>query len=321
MIRIGSRAIAHRQPRWWTRSAAALALAVLAASGACTSVSRGDVADTSAQTLAAPVRAMTFNIRYGTARDGDHAWPLRRALAFRAIRDFAPTVLGVQEALRFQLDEIGHELQHYGEIGVGRDDGVAAGEYSAILYDRRRLEPLDEGTFWLSDTPAVPGSMTWGNRYTRVATWARFRDRTDGSSFYVFNTHWDHASQPARERSAALILERIRTRAAPADPVLLMGDFNAGEDNAAFQALLVAGDGRLFDTFRALHPDARATGTYHAFRGDRTGDKIDAILASPPWQPLAAEIVHLDENGLYPSDHFPVTAIVALPARAPPRTQ
>ncbi|HUF49648.1 MAG TPA: endonuclease/exonuclease/phosphatase family protein [Longimicrobiales bacterium] len=315
-------AVLHGQPRRWTRRAAGLALAtLLAAVAACTGARRADVTGTSVQAplAAAPILAMTFNIRYGTARDGDHAWPLRRHVAFQAIRDFAPTVLGVQEALRFQLDEIAHELEHYGELGVGRDDGIERGEYSAILYDRRRLEPLDHGTFWLSDTPAVPGSMTWGNRITRIATWARLLDRAGGNSFYVFNTHWDHESQPSRERSAALILDRIRARAVPADPVLLMGDFNAGEDNAAFQALLAAGAVNLFDTFRAVHPDARETGTFHAFRGDRTGDRIDAILASPHWQPVAAEIVHLQQSGLYPSDHFPVTAIVVLRARAPPR--
>jgi endonuclease/exonuclease/phosphatase family metal-dependent hydrolase len=270
---------------------------------------------------------MTFNIRYGTASDAEHAWPLRRHLTFRAIRNFAPTVLGVQEALRFQLDEIARELPGFGEIGVGREDGIEAGEYSAILYDRQRLELLEHGTFWLSDTPTVPGSVSWGNRITRIATWARFSDRAgDDDTFYVFNTHWDHESQPSRERSAALIIERIRARAHPDDPVLLMGDFNAGEDNAAYRALLapraavqgaVQGNVPLYDTFRAVHPDARETGTYHAFSGDRSGPKIDAILASPEWETLDAAIVLMNENGLYPSDHFPVTATVRLPGRAP----
>jgi endonuclease/exonuclease/phosphatase family metal-dependent hydrolase len=259
---------------------------------------------------------MTFNIRYGTAPDGDNAWPQRRHLTFRVIRDFTPNILGVQEALRFQLDEIEQELTHYGEIGVGRDDGATKGEYSAILYDRRRLEVLDQGTFWLSDTPHTPGSMTWGNKFPRIVTWARFRDRPNAVTFYVFNTHWDHESQPARERSATMILERIRARAPPDDPVLLMGDFNAGEDNAAFHALLApAATIRMYDTFRAIHPDARETGTYHAFRGDRGGAKIDAILASPHWKTLDAAIILTSENGVYPSDHFPVTATSVLMAR------
>jgi endonuclease/exonuclease/phosphatase family metal-dependent hydrolase len=314
----------------------AFAATLLVAGAACTGVRPAALPDASlpADTVRmlilsspTPLRAMTFNVRYGTASDAEHAWPLRRHLTFRAIRDFAPTVLGVQEALRFQLDEIARELPGFGEIGVGREDGVEEGEYSAILYDRQRLELLEHGTFWLSDSPTVPGSVSWGNRITRIATWARFRDRAgEDDTFYVFNTHWDHESQPSRERSAALIIDRIRARAHADDPVLLMGDFNAGEDNAAYRALLasraaaqgaVQGNVRLYDTFRAVHPDARETGTYHAFRGDRSGPKIDAILASPEWETLAAGIVLMNEHGLYPSDHFPVTATVRLRGRAP----
>ncbi|MBR9988755.1 MAG: endonuclease/exonuclease/phosphatase family protein [Gemmatimonadetes bacterium] len=310
-----SRAIVGRSQRRLALAGALVAGAAYTA--ACTGGHLAAMPDTS---LAAEVvRAMSFNVRYGTAPDGEHAWPLRRELTFRVIREFAPTVLGVQEALRFQLDETGSVLPDHGMVGVGREDGVERGEYSAIFYDRRRLELLEHDTFWLSDMPAVPGSMSWGNRITRIATWARFRDRATHATFYVFNTHWDHESQPSRERSAALIIERIGARAHPDDPVLLMGDFNAGEDNAAFQALLapraaVPGNVPLYDTFRAVHPAARETGTLNAFRGDRSGPKIDAILASPEWQTLDAAIVLLEENGRYPSDHFPVIAVLRLPA-------
>jgi endonuclease/exonuclease/phosphatase family metal-dependent hydrolase len=284
----------------------------------CSAERRGaDVANTDdgsiTRTDADPVRVMTFNIRYGTARDGEHAWPLRRHLAFRVIRDFAPDILGVQEALHFQLDEIAIEVPYLDRIGVGRDDGAEDGEYAAILYDARRLEPIEQGTFWLSDSPALPGSMTWGNRFPRVATWARFRERHSGDTFYVFNTHWDHESQPARERSAALLLQRIADRSVPGDPILLMGDFNAGPDNPAFQALLTARNAtapHLYDTFLAGGSDDGESGTFHAFRGDRSGARIDAILASPHWHTLAADIVLLSEDGRYPSDHFPVTAIL-----------
>lgn len=263
---------------------------------------------------AAPLRIMSFNIRYGTADDGENAWPHRRTLVMRTIRDFGPTVLGVQEALRFQLDKIGTEFPEFGEVGVGRDDGAEAGEYAAILYDRRRLELLDSGTFWLSDTPEVVASTSWGNRITRIVTWARFRERTGNTeadtdgAFYLFNTHWDHESQPSRERSAELLLERIAGRAASTDPVIVTGDFNAGEDNPAFRRLVGRDRPHLVDTFRALHPDADAVGTFNGFTGERGGEKIDAVLASPDWRVLQAGIVRLNEDGRYPSDHFPVTA-------------
>ncbi len=269
-------------------------------------------ADDSSPSTALSLRAMTFNIRYGNANDGDNAWPLRRELLFKVIRDVHPDVLGMQEALRFQLDEIGAALDGYSEVGVGRDDGVEAGEYSAILFDSTRFSLEDSGTFWLSDTPEVPGSTSWGNGITRVCTWALLRERAGGASFYVFNTHWDHLSQPSRENSARLILERIAARATPDTPVLLTGDFNAGESNPAFRTLVEDTVVSLRDTFRALHPDAVDVGTFHGFEGGTDGDKIDAILASPEWQVLDAEIARVNDRGRYPSDHYPVTATLRL---------
>ncbi len=257
------------------------------------------------------LRVMTYNVRYGTADDGTDAWEHRRELALRVISSNEPDVIGVQEALRFQLEEIAAAFPRLGEVGVGRDDGAEAGEYSAILYEKDRLELLGSDTFWLSDSPEVVASTSWGNRIPRIVTWARFRDRRTNRTFYVFNTHWDHESQASREQSAELLLERIAAREHPDEPVLVTGDFNAGESNPAFAALL---DGGLADTFRALHPDATDVGTFHGFEGDRSGEKIDAVLASPGWRVREAWIVALREDGRYPSDHFPVMAVVEFPA-------
>lgn len=263
-----------------------------------------------------PLEVMTFNIRYGTANDGENSWQYRRAFLAEVIAGHAPHVIGLQEALRFQLDDIHRAVGGYGEIGVGRDDGKEAGEYSAILYDTTRLEVLQSGTFWLSDTPEVPGSMSWGNRITRIVTWAHFRDRANGRTFYFFNTHWDHQSQPSRDSSAVLMLRRLAARS-PADPVIVTGDFNSGEDNSAFRTLLsgdavVPGAPRLRDTFRAIHPEARDVGTFNGFTGNVDGDKIDAVLVSEGWEVLDAAIDRVSRDGRYPSDHFPVTARVVL---------
>src|SRR5688572_24533450 len=149
--------------------------------------SAGDVRDSD-------LRVMSFNIRYGTARDSIDSWPHRREMVFDVMRSFDADIMGLQEALRFQLDEVGAALPAYAELGVGRDDGKTAGEYSAILYRRGRFDVLDQGTFWFSDTPATPGSASWGNRITRICTWARLRDRTGGRTFYVYNLHLDHES-------------------------------------------------------------------------------------------------------------------------------
>jgi endonuclease/exonuclease/phosphatase family metal-dependent hydrolase len=232
-------------------------------------------------------------------------------------------VLGVQEALRFQLDEVARALPGYREIGVGRDDGKTAGEYSAILVDTARFSVLADGTFWYSDTPTVPGSMHWGNRITRIATWARLIDRATGDTLRVYNTHWDHESQPSRERSAAMLLDRVRSDAEPGDRVLVMGDFNSDEANPAFQQLVTTVGGvapaasgpigrppLLRDTFRARNPDATVVGTFNAFKGDSTAGKIDAILVGTGWRVLDAGIDRRRWGALRASDHFAVWAIV-----------
>ncbi len=274
-----------------------------------------------------PLRVMSFNIRYGTADDGVNSWPNRSDLVVDVIDEHAPDVLALQEALRFQLDVLAAAFPGYGQVGVGRDDGATRGEYAAILYDRSRLRATEQGTFWLSDTPEHPGSMSWGNRVTRICTWARFEHLATGAGFYVFNVHLDHESQPSRARSVELIAERLSARST-ADPLVVLGDFNAGEDNPAFRYLTgnasASAESRaappspgLIDTFRRVRPEATSVGTFNAFTGDSSGAKIDAILVSPDWTILEADIIRARWDGRYPSDHFPVSATLTLWDRAP----
>jgi endonuclease/exonuclease/phosphatase family metal-dependent hydrolase len=175
---------------------------------------------------------------------------------------------------------------------------------------------LDSGTFWFSDTPDEPGSTGWGNRITRICTWARFHD-SKGPSFYVFNVHLDHESQPSRERSVRLLAARIRGRAT-ADPVIVTGDFNIDESNPATRWLL-GEDGALpdagasgvdlVDTFRVLHPRATGVGTFTGFEYGRIDErKIDYVLAARPFAVREARIVQTSRDRRYPSDHFPVVA-------------
>ncbi|TWU29318.1 endonuclease/exonuclease/phosphatase family protein [Bythopirellula polymerisocia] len=253
------------------------------------------------------VRVMSFNIRYGTAPDGDNSWPNRKSLVLDVIRDFEPHLLGLQEALRGQLDELTAAFPQYVAIGVGREaDGN--GEYSTLLFDRSRFDLLEGETFWLSDTPNKRGSHNWGNELPRVCTWARLVDRTTGESLQVWNTHWDHVSQPARIGSGQLIADRI-AKLPPDEPVILMGDFNVGPTNEARHPFAKPG---LRESYLVLHPDGQNIGTFNGFQGTTSGEKIDAIFVNDRWKILEANIVRTQRDGRYPSDHFPVTATLSV---------
>jgi endonuclease/exonuclease/phosphatase family metal-dependent hydrolase len=269
---------------------------------------------------------MSFNIRYAAANDGENNWDKRKDMVCELLRRQQPDVMGLQEALRSQIDDIRAALPEYGEIGVGREDGKTKGEYSAILYRKDRFDVNDFGTFWLSDTPEVPGSITWGNACTRVCTWARLLPKPSGKAFYMFNTHLDHVSQLSRDKGIVLIASHLRDRRCQ-DPVILTGDFNVGENNSVVRYLKgelqldVANNGLsknpqpLADTFRLLHKETSEVGTFHGFKGNRSGSKIDYIFAQPGVEVLKAEILHDNKDNRYPSDHFPIMAALRFAGR------
>jgi endonuclease/exonuclease/phosphatase family metal-dependent hydrolase len=275
------------------------------------------------------LRVMSFNLRHETdADEGPRAWRKRIVRIVGMIRDEAPDVIGVQEALQGQAADLRASMPTYAFFGSGRDDGGHAGEFAAIFYlvDRFERDAHDAGTFWLSDTPHVPGSRSWGNSIPRMATWIRLIDRRTERGFYVFNTHWDHQHQASRERSALLLADRIAQRRHANDPVLLLGDLNAVASNPAVGYLLgkrvILADSEsqspipLIDTFDAVHARVRDRRTLHFWRGTRDGSlKIDYILASVGTEVLAAAIRDQDRPPL--SDHFPVTARLILPQPSP----
>lgn len=258
------------------------------------------------------VTLLSFNIRYGTAKDGPDAWPLRREMVIQVLRDQSADFVGLQEALRFQIDHLREALPEYAELGVGRDDGKTAGEYSSILFRKDRWQLVEGKTWWLSETPDVPGSKTWGNTIPRIVTWGRFRSLDSSITLDIFNSHFDHMSQPSRVKSAEFLAGKID--ALPADAaVVVMGDFNAGEDNPAITRLLSGPPdqpARLIDTFRVVHPGESIVGTFNGFQGTKDGPKIDYILTRPDVTVETAEIIRKEVNGRYPSDHFPVSAKV-----------
>lgn len=258
------------------------------------------------------VRVLTFNLRYRNDGDtGKKHWTQRRGPAVDLIRREAPDLVGLQEALRPQLDDLHERIGgDYAEIGVGREDGKARGEFSALLIRRERWRVEESGTFWLSDTPEVPNSMTWGNKITRICTWARLTEAASGRGLHFFNTHFDHESQPSREKSATLLVERLKART-PEGPFVVTGDFNATPDNPAITAL-TQGPLKLTDAWKSANPDVpdAESGTWQAFNGNRDGGRIDFIFVPPGTRVLDAAILHDAPDGVLPSDHFPVRATV-----------
>lgn len=249
---------------------------------------------------------MTYNLRYASDRPPND-WPSRRPLVKAVLQQYNPDLIGTQEGLYPQLKQVAADLPTHDTIGVGRDGG-SRGEFMMVFYRRDRLEPLEYDHFWLSDTPEVVASSTWGNTNKRMVTWVRFLDRRTGREFYFWNTHLDHALQPAREKGAALILERIARQTDPKLPLLLVGDFNAvAKGNPVYDQLLGGG---LQDTwFLAETRRNEQTNSFNGFEARREeGKRIDWILARGALSVRAAEVVTFDQGGRWPSDHFPVMA-------------
>jgi len=257
------------------------------------------------------LRAMSFNIRLGEANDGANHWKLRKELVFGVIRDHKPDVVGLQEAWKFQIDEILEALPEYALIGRSRQEDPEEGEWCPILYRKADWSPIDSGTFWLSDAPEKEGSMSWGNKIPRICTWGRFKHDESGRTFHLYNTHFDHQSQPSREKSSELCLKQIAERSPAEEAAIFMGDLNAGEKNPAIMTLNAV----LTDTFEKLHSDVAANkrGTFGAWTGKTSGERIDYVFTTPgDWELLDARILHDNTDGRYPSDHYPVDARLKL---------
>jgi endonuclease/exonuclease/phosphatase family metal-dependent hydrolase len=262
------------------------------------------------------VRVMSFNIRYGTANDGDNHWDKRKEFLVETIKAFAPDLLGTQETLGFQRDYLAEKLPGYDVLGVGRDDGKEKGEMTALYFKRSRFEKLDGGHFWLSETPDQPGSKSWDTSLTRMATWVKLRDRRQprAKPLAFFNTHFDHRGAQARTESARLIRRRVAEMSKTCR-VIVTGDFNAGEGSDPYKALFDPNDGQpspLRDTYRIVHPTRAANeGTFSDFKaGAKDGSRIDWIGVSREWRVIKAEIDRTERDGRTPSDHFPVTAVL-----------
>jgi endonuclease/exonuclease/phosphatase family metal-dependent hydrolase len=241
---------------------------------------------------------MSFNIRYGTAEDGDHVWPARRDLVAERIASVAPDVLAIQEGLDFQLLELAEVLAGYTKLGQHRDGGTG-GEFSGLYVRDATVELLAWGEMWLSPTPEVVASRGWDAALPRMAVWADVQSRAGGKALRIYGTHYDHRGAEARLASSHLILSDALNQPA----VVVTGDFNAMEDSAPMQAFFQQG---WQSAMRSLHPED-TRGTFNGFRDPSGGRRIDHLMYRGV-QAVSAEILGGRLGELFPSDHDAVVA-------------
>ena len=261
-------------------------------------------------TLSRQLCVMSYNIRTASAQDA-FSWETRRPLVRNLLAKYNADIIGTQEAMFSQVKDILADYPNYDMIGLGREGG-SRGEFMAVFYEKFRLEPLEFDHFWLSDTPDVIGSTSWGNTNRRMVTWVRFRDRLTTKEFYLVNTHFDHEVDRARKRSAELLVEKLAEFQNDL-PVIVTGDFNdIAEDSPAYSILTT--DGGLRDSWKtAGERKGEGLNTYNGYSADlqNEGQRIDWILVRGPLRVTAVEISDYAEEGKYPSDHFPVIAWIS----------
>jgi endonuclease/exonuclease/phosphatase family metal-dependent hydrolase len=265
---------------------------------------------TPAELEVAPVlRVMSFNLRYKGGDKAPHDWANRLPLAVEQIDLEHPDLVGTQEGIRSQLVDLERELEGYRWVGQGREGG-SHGEYMAIFYKTERLELLEYDHYWLSDTPDVVGSKTWGNGVVRMTTWARFRERVSGEQFILVNTHFDHQVELARVKSAELMAERDKRFGKRR--VIMTGDFNcAGGSSAAWQTLVK--DGPYEDTWFSAKERGPSVDSFHGWGPPREGERrIDWILHRGPLEAISTKVCTYGRDGRWPSDHFPILAELRL---------
>ncbi|GGO03875.1 endonuclease/exonuclease/phosphatase family protein [Saccharibacillus kuerlensis] len=262
------------------------------------------------------LKVMSFNLRTYTANDAGNEWVNRAPLAGETILEHAPSFVGIQEGYLLMLEDLQGYLTDYGWIGEGRCGGTED-EYCAIFYRKEDFEIIEQGQFWLSETPEVSGSIGWDSDYPRICTWGRFIHAASGTQIRVYNTHLDHIGETARMEGTKLIASVMLRHDSdyPGSVGILMGDMNGGPSDTPLRYLrgeiTEAGDRPdLQDAYTALAGEPGRT--FHDFKGGGEGEPIDYIFVVPPLVVLQTLIDRRDFTGKYPSDHYPIVAELAM---------
>lgn len=245
----------------------------------------------------------TYNIRYDNLTDTFNNWNLRKQYLVNQLKEYSPDIFGIQEGLRHQTNYLDSCLDAYSFIGVGRDDGKTKGEYSAIFVDTTKLRIVQGNTFWLSETPDQI-SVGWDASMERICTYALIEDKLSGHRFWVFNTHFDHRGQEARNNSALLIMNKIHQLNSENLPVLVMGDLNAKPNDDPITKF----NDILKDSKAIASQLSGPEGTFNGFdKNHPLDDRIDYIFVSEQWNVLEYNVpLEFTNRNRFISDHLPV---------------
>ena len=252
------------------------------------------------------IDVMSLNIRLDIPIDSANAWPHRAAIVAGFINDQIPDLLGMQEVLWHQYTYLDSALAGYGSVIAGRDDGLQKGEACPVFYRLGRFDKIASGTFWLSATPEVPGSVGWGAALTRVVTWVRLYDKTAQDTLLYLNTHFDHISDSARLMSSGVLLERVKKLAGDND-FIITGDFNNRPESPAIQRMIEGG--YAVDSYDiSATPPSGESYTFNGWSDDPREGRIDYIFVRNGMKVMSHATHRVIEDGVFISDHWPVTA-------------
>ncbi|WP_178983366.1 endonuclease/exonuclease/phosphatase family protein [Winogradskyella helgolandensis] len=251
---------------------------------------------------------MSYNIKLDYPKEGENSWTNRKPFFINQLKFYEPDVLGVQEAMPNQMKDMDSLLVDYSYVGVGRDDGKDAGEYSALFYKTDKFNIIKSGTFWLSDTPQEV-SMGWDAVCNRVCTYALFQEKISGKIFWVFNTHFDHIGKEARKNSAVVIIEKIKELNTENYPVVLTGDFNMEPNHDSIKFIKT----KLKDSKKIAKLTFGPEGTFNGFHFDKpVTRRIDFIFVSENVDVSKYAVLSDNWNLHYPSDHLPILVTLRL---------
>ncbi len=260
------------------------------------------------------IKVITFNIRFDNPNDAPNDWPSRIPVVEKYLKTELPDIMGVQEALYHQNEDILKMIPGYAYVGTGRDDGAKGGEFSTLFFNTSSFKLLEQGQFWLSETPDAPGSIGWEAILPRVVAWAKLKHLASGIELYAFNTHYCHISDLARRRSMEFMSAKINEIAGDY-PIIVTGDFNITKGPGLYEEMIVhlkSNNGLQNAELLSEGAVSGSLSTFNAFRDDTEPRIIDYIFVTDRFTAESYSVDIVKQGNIFISDHWPVKAIFTI---------